>query len=87
MIDKGYFGSLPRHDFAVRLVINKPVESCRNLPKTCRIAASFLATGFAELSKKQDALFSKLEKEIGREKEKTAILLHAKFRDRIQVPL
>jgi hypothetical protein len=59
MIDKGYSGSLPRHAFAVRLVINKPVESCRNLPKPGRIAASFLSAGCAELSNKQDVLFSK----------------------------
>jgi hypothetical protein len=63
MIDKGYFGSLPRHAFAVRLVINKPVESWPNPAEssnTCRIPASFLATGCAELNNKQDALPSKI---------------------------
>jgi hypothetical protein len=59
MIDKGYSGSLPRHAFAVRLVINKPVESCGNLPKPAEIVASFLSTGCAQLSSKQDYLFSK----------------------------
>jgi hypothetical protein len=59
MIDKGYSGSLSRHLFAVRLVINKPVESCRDLPKPTEIVASFLATGCAQLSNKQDSLFSK----------------------------
>jgi hypothetical protein len=42
MIDKGYFGSLPRHAFAVRLVINKPVEYCRNLPKPAELQHPFL---------------------------------------------
>jgi len=40
-------------------VINKPVESCGNLPKPTEIVASFLSTGCAQLSSKQDSLFSK----------------------------
>jgi hypothetical protein len=55
MIDKGYSGSLPRHAFAVRLMINKPVEYCQNL-QNCSILSCHR---LADLSNKQDVLFSK----------------------------
>jgi hypothetical protein len=42
MINKGYFGSLPRHAFAVRLLINKPVETRKNLPKLAELQHPFL---------------------------------------------